>query len=159
MFNPERPSIVLVAPEIPGNTGSLGRTCLALDFNLILIKPLAFDISEKAVRRAGLDYWKYVRLSVFDTFNDFVQTTNARNEDLYFFSKSSTKNYYQTKYGSSSFLIFGSETKGLPAELFEKYADRFFTVPMYSDKIRSLNLSNVGTAVAYEVLRQLNFPS
>lgn len=149
--------IVLVAPDIPGNTGTIGRTCVALNLELILIHPLGFDISEKAVRRAGLDYWKHVKASEFKNFNDFLLAHKPDPDKLFFFSKKATQNYFSGKYQKDCYLIFGSETKGLPEELFEKYPDRFFSMPMYSEHVRSLNLANATTAVAYEALRQINF--
>lgn len=149
--------IVLVAPEIPGNTGSIGRTCVALDLELILIKPLAFDISEKAVRRAGLDYWKYVNLKTYENFDDFIANENPANEKMFFFSKTVKKNLFEAKFTEDCYLIFGSETKGLPKPIMEKYQDYLVTLPMYSEHIRSLNLSNAVTAAAYETLRQISF--
>ena len=157
MFN--RPSIVLVAPEIPGNTGTIGRTCVALDFDLVLIKPLAFDISEKAVRRAGLDYWKDVRCHQFESFDDFLLKVGPAPDQLFFFSKRAEKTYFHAPFSAHSVLIFGSETKGLPSILQSKYQERSYSLPMYSDKIRSLNLANAATAVGYEVIRQIHHRS
>jgi tRNA (cytidine/uridine-2'-O-)-methyltransferase len=149
--------IVLVAPEIPGNTGSIGRTCVALDLELILIKPLAFDISEKAVRRAGLDYWKHVSLKTYENFSEFIEKENPSADKLFFFSKNATQTIFEKKFTKDVYLIFGSETKGLPTDIMEKYSEQLIKFPMYSDHIRSLNLSNVATAAAYEVIRQLEF--
>lgn len=150
-------SIVLVHPDIPGNTGSIGRTCVALNLKLILIKPLGFDLDEKSVRRAGLDYWKYVDLKIYDNFDQYLQEENPK--ELFFFSKTVTQNHYQANYTQNCHLIFGSETKGLPKEILTKYNSQTFSLPMYSEHIRSLNLSNAATAVAYEALRQINFSS
>ena len=149
--------IVLVAPEIPGNTGSIGRTCVALDLELILIKPLAFEIDEKAVRRAGLDYWKHVNLKVFESFDDFLEKEKPETSKMFFFSRFATKTMFETKFSKDVYLIFGSETKGLPKELMEAHQDTLIKMPMYSEVIRSLNLSNVATAAAYEVIRQIDF--
>lgn len=149
--------IVLVAPEIPGNTGSIGRTCVALDLELILIKPLAFDISEKAVRRAGLDYWKHVNLKVYENFQDFLDNEKPNTNKLFFFSKTATKTIFETSFSKDVYLIFGSETKGLPSEIMDQYSHQLIKFPMYSEHIRSLNLSNVATSAAFEVLRQLEF--
>ncbi|TDJ03659.1 MAG: tRNA (cytidine(34)-2'-O)-methyltransferase [Deltaproteobacteria bacterium] len=150
-------SIVLVHPDIPGNTGSIGRTCVALNIRLILIKPLGFSLDEKSLRRAGLDYWKYVNLKVFENFDQYIQEENP--QDLFFFSKTVDQNYFQANYTKGCHLIFGSETKGLPKPIMEKYQSQTYSLPMYSEHIRSLNLSNAATAVAYEALRQLNFSS
>lgn len=149
--------IVLVAPEIPGNTGSIGRTCVALDLELILIKPLAFDISEKAVRRAGLDYWKYVSLKTYENFAEFLEKENPERDHLFFFSKTAKKNIFEAKLKKDSYLIFGSETKGLDQAILSNYSNELVSLPMYSEHIRSLNLSNAATAAAYETLRQISF--
>lgn len=156
-------SIVLVAPEIPGNTGSLGRTCLGLGIPLILIHPLGFDLNEKAVRRAGLDYWKHVKCQEFQRWDDFLAEHRQEHSKFYLFSSSPFNDdqrvIYQEKFCENfhHYLIFGGESAGLPMEIKEQYPDRIFQIPMYSDHIRSLNLSNAATTVAYEVLRQLNF--
>jgi len=150
MFN-----VVLVAPEIPGNTGSIGRTCVATGCRLILIRPYGFNLDEKSVRRAGLDYWKYVDLVEYDSFSAFLNAEKPKQEQLFFYSKYSSQNYYDAGYTKNCYLIFGSETKGLEKSLFEKYEKRFFTVPMFTEKIRSLNLANVVTAVVYEGIRKI----
>lgn len=149
--------IVLFAPEIPGNTGSIGRTCVALDLELILIKPLAFDLSEKAVRRAGLDYWKHVNLKVYENFDEFLEKEQPPIEKLFFFSKNAQSTIFAKTFTKDVYLIFGSETKGLPKQIMETYQNGLISFPMYSEHIRSLNLSNVATSAAYEVLRQLEF--
>jgi tRNA (cytidine/uridine-2'-O-)-methyltransferase len=149
--------IVLVAPEIPGNTGSIGRTCVALGLELILIKPLAFDIDEKAVRRAGLDYWKYVDLKTYENFGEFLEIEKPTKDQMFFFSKTATKNLFEAKFKKDCYLIFGSETKGLDPELMSEFKNELVSLPMYSEHIRSLNLSNAATAAAYEALRQINF--
>lgn len=144
--------IVLVAPDIPGNTGSIGRTCVALGIPLILIKPYGFDLSEKAVRRAGLDYWKHLQLEEFESFEDFLKAYTPTEDKMFFFSKLGKKSYYQGDYPEGSFIIFGSETKGLAPELHSEFEKCFYSLPMYDDRIRSLNLSNTATAVAYHAL-------
>lgn len=149
--------IVLVAPEIPGNTGSIGRTCVALDLELILIKPLGFDISEKAVRRAGLDYWKHVNIKIYENFEDFKANEKPEVEQMFFFSKNAKKTLFEAKFKTDCYLIFGSETKGLDDHIFKDYPESLVTLPMFSEHIRSLNLSNVATAAAYEALRQISF--
>ncbi len=149
--------IVLFEPLIPGNTGSIGRTCVGLDLELCLIKPLGFDLSEKEVRRAGLDYWKYVQIKTFENWEDFLEKENPPASDLFFLSKFAKKTYYQAPYHKDCYLVFGSEVKGLPQKIHEAYPDQFYGLPMYSEHIRSLNLSNVATAVAYEALRKIEF--
>tara|TARA_B100001971_G_C18268012_1_gene596256 strand:- start:11104 stop:11571 length:468 start_codon:yes stop_codon:yes gene_type:complete len=150
-------NIVLFEPEIPGNTGSIGRTCVALNLRLILIKPYGFDIDEKAVRRAGLDYWKYVNLTEYDSFTDFLQGESPSEEQLFFFENDGSENYYQADFKKDCYLIFGAETKGLSKEIYKNYHHRMFYLPMYSEHIRSLNLSNTATTVAYEALRKIKF--
>lgn len=149
--------IVLVCPEIPGNTGSIGRTAVALDLELILIKPLAFDISEKAVRRAGLDYWKFVNLKIYENWEEFIEKEKPEAENMFLFSRFATKPLFEVKLQKDCYLIFGSETKGLPESIKAEYNSQLVTLPMYSEHIRSLNLSNAATAAAYEALRQINF--
>jgi tRNA (cytidine/uridine-2'-O-)-methyltransferase len=149
--------IVLFAPEIPGNTGSIGRTCVALNLELILIKPLAFDIDEKAVRRAGLDYWKHIKLKVYESWDDFLEIEQPEISKLYFYSKNSKKIHYSGKYTEDCYLVFGPETKGLPMKLFADYGERFYALPIFSEHVRSLNLASAATAVSFEVVRQLKF--
>jgi tRNA (cytidine/uridine-2'-O-)-methyltransferase len=155
MENKKKFSIVLHAPEIPGNTGSIGRTCVALNARLILIRPYGFDIDEKAVRRAGLDYWKHIDLTEYDNFEHFIDEEKPNREKLFFFENFGEKSFYDAPYTEGCYLILGQETKGIPKQICEKYSDRTFYLPMFSDKIRSLNLSNTATAVAYECLRHL----
>lgn len=149
--------IVLVAPEIPGNTGSIGRTCVALDLELILIKPLAFDIDEKAVRRAGLDYWKHVKLKTYESWDDFLKQEKPETEKIFLFSRFATKPLFNVKIIKDSYLVFGSETKGLSTEIKDQFLSQLVTLPMNSEHIRSLNLANAVTAASYEALRQIEF--
>jgi len=150
MFN-----IVLVAPEIPGNTGSIGRTCVALNLGLILIKPYGFDLNEKSVRRAGLDYWQHVKLREYNSWQDFLNNENANSKNTLYFSKSATQVYYYAPYCKDGYLVFGSETTGLPANLLTTH--HTYQLPIYSEHVRSLNLASAATTVAYEALRHLNF--
>lgn len=147
--------IVLFAPEIPGNTGSIGRTCVALNLELILIRPYGFEIDEKAVRRAGLDYWKFVKLKEFESWEDFLIKEKPERNKLFFFENNGEKLYYDAPYSKDCYLIFGGETRGIPYEVEEEYHSQIYKLPMYSEEIRSLNLSNVATTVAYECLRHL----
>jgi tRNA (cytidine/uridine-2'-O-)-methyltransferase len=152
--------IVLHAPEIPGNTGSIGRTCVALSAQLILIKPYGFDLNEKAVRRAGLDYWKHVDLVEYDSWDHFLEGEKPVREKLIFLENNRVnekKNFFQANYQKGCYLILGSETKGIPDSIIENYKDRTFELPMFSEHVRSLNLSNTATAVAYECLRHLSY--
>jgi len=147
--------VVLVHPEIHWNTGNAGRTCLAAGASLHLVEPLGFSLDEKQVRRAGLDYWEHVDLRVWRDWTTFEAELPSLGEP-YFFSTKATRLLWDAPLGSSEdvVLIFGRETGGLPADLHERYADRFVGMPMQSPRVRSLNLStSVGIAL-YEVLRQ-----
>ena len=147
--------VVLVHPEIHWNTGNVGRTCLAAGATLHLIEPLGFSLDEREVKRAGLDYWEHVDLRVWKSWADFERELPKLGEP-YFFSTKATQLFWDAPLGAAAdvVLVFGRETGGLPAELRERYRDRFLTMPIASPRVRSLNLStSVGIAV-YEVLRQ-----
>ncbi len=146
-------SIVLVHPEIPHNTGAVGRTCVALDMELVLIRPYGFDISDKHLKRAGLDYWQYVRLAEYDSWDAMLAARTPREEQLFLFEQFGSRSFHDADYPADAMLVFGCETKGLPPELVDRYAGRLFRQPMRSDKIRSLNLSNSVAVAAYEALR------
>ena len=150
-----RPAIVLVQPEIPGNTGTIGRTCVALDIDLVLIKPYGFELTDKSVRRAGLDYWKHVALREYDTWSAYVQVENPARQDLFFFEEFGATSAYEAPISDAPVLVFGRETKGLPQEIIQEYHDRMFHLPMRSQHIRSLNLANAATAAAYLMLRHI----
>ena len=145
--------IVLVTPNIPYNTGAIGRTCVALELELILIKPYGFSIEEKAVRRAGMDYWKHVQLTEFDSWEDFIAARNPPRDAMYYFEEHGAQSVFEPAYQEDAYLVFGCETKGLPDTILNGQDDRVFHLPMKSDKVRSLNLANVATAVIYQALR------
>ena len=147
--------VVLVHPEIHWNTGNAGRTCLAVGATLHLIEPLGFSLDEKQVKRAGLDYWEHVDLRVWKSWDDFEQQLSVLGEP-YFFSTKATRMLWDAPLGATGdvVLIFGRETGGLPAELHERYADRFVGMPILSPRVRSLNLSSSVAIAVYEVLRQ-----
>ena len=148
-------NIVLVEPEIPQNCGNIARTCAATRSRLHLIKPLGFDISEKAVRRAGLDYWPMVDLHVYEHLDDFFVRTGA--EDLWLATTKAPRRYDQPQFRDDCYLIFGKETAGLPEAFRLAHASRCIRIPMY-EGARSLNLSNSVAVLAFEALRQLRFP-
>ena len=154
MAQTPRMKIVLVSPEIPGNTGTIGRTCVALDMELILIHPLGFEITEKAVRRAGVDYWRHVRLSEYASWQDFLQARRPSPDALFFFEDDAAHSFYDADYPEDAYLIFGRETRGLPEDLLAEYPDRHYALPMRSEHIRSLNLANAVCAVAYQAVRK-----
>ena len=147
--------IVLVEPEIPGNTGSIGRTCLALGAHLHLIHPLGFDINEKAVRRAGLDYWKHIQLFEYQNFNEFLEKVKP-NETIFFSAKNESQVYYQAPYKENCALIFGKESTGLGSDFLDKYHAKTYHLPIDRTHIRSLNLASVVTTAGYEAYRHLS---
>ncbi len=145
--------MVLVTPEIPYNTGAIGRTCLALNLELILIQPYGFSLEEKAVRRAGMDYWKHVHLSEYDSWQSFLADRKPPRTSLYFFEEHGAQSVYAPDYQHDSYLVFGCESKGLPIAILEGMEDRVFNLPMLNPLVRSLNLANVATAVVYQAMR------
>ncbi|MFT5744151.1 MAG: tRNA (cytidine/uridine-2'-O-)-methyltransferase [Paracoccaceae bacterium] len=148
-----RMRLVLVTPEIPYNTGAIGRTCVALDLELILIKPYGFSLDEKSVRRAGQDYWKHVELSEYDDWQSFMSDRMPPRESLYFFEEHGAQTVYEPDYQPDGYLVFGCESKGLPDAVLDGMADRTFCLPMRNPIVRSLNLANVATAVVYQAMR------
>jgi len=149
MFN-----IVLIEPEIPQNTGNIARTCAATHTKLHLVRPLGFEVSDKHLKRAGLDYWRFADISYYDSFK---QLQEARPQaKFWFLTTKAKKRYTDVKFEKGCFLVFGKETKGLPEELLHSNYDRCIRIPMYKD-LRSLNLSNAVAIVLYEALRQYGF--
>lgn len=146
-------AIILVQPEIPGNTGAVGRTCVALDMELILIHPLGFEISDKRVKRSGLDYWPHVRLTEYASWDAFLEARAPGADQLFLFEEFGARSFYEPEYPEDAFLVFGQETKGIPQAILERHADRLFKLPMRSQVIRSLNLANTVSAAAYQALR------
>ena len=146
--------IVLVEPEIPHNTGAIGRTCVALDIELILIKPYGFSLDTKTVQRAGTRYWQFVQLSEYDSWQDFLDDRNPPRDQLYLFEENGEQSFYEPDYAQEAYLIFGKESTGLCDDILEPLKDRIFHVPMRSPKVKSLNLSNVATAVVYQAMRK-----
>ena len=148
-----RPTIVLVHPEIPHNTGAIGRTCVALDMELVLIRPYGFNLSGKQLKRAGLDYWQHVRLAEFADWDAFLEKRAPRDDQLFLFEDDAPTSFYEPDYPDDAMLVFGSETSGLPDTIRKRHKTREFHLPMRSDHIRSLNLANTVTAAAYQALR------
>lgn len=148
-------NIVLVEPEIPQNCGNIARTCAATRSRLHLVKPLGFDISDRAVKRAGLDYWPMVDLQVYENLDDFF----ARNPkpDLWLATTKAPRDYTRATFRDGCWLMFGKETAGLPEELRLAWYERCIRIPMRPDA-RSLNLANSVAILTYEALRQLDFP-
>ena len=148
-------NIVLVEPEIPQNCGNIARTCAAVGARLHLIRPLGFDISEKAVRRAGLDYWHMVEVRDYENLEDFF--TKNKVERMWCLSTKAPRCYTEADYTDECYLFFGKETKGLPEDFLAAHYDRCVRIPMRADA-RSLNLSNAVAVTVFEALRQLDFP-
>lgn len=148
-------NIVLHEPEIPHNTGAIARTCVLTNSRLHLIKPFGFDLSDKYLKRAGLDYWKYLDLTIYENLDDFFE----KNKDANFYlATTMSKNIYSdVKFKDDDFIFFGKETAGLPEDLINKYSDRAIRIPMIKNLKRSLNLANSCTVILYEALRQLDF--
>ena len=149
--------IVLVEPEIPQNCGNIARTCAATGSCLHLVEPLGFDVSEKAVKRAGLDYWHLVTVIVHPNLEDLFEKFPEAAENLWLATTKAPKAYCEADFTADSWLFFGKETAGLPMDFREKYRERCIRLPMVSDA-RSLNLANSVAVLTYEALRQNNFP-
>jgi tRNA (cytidine/uridine-2'-O-)-methyltransferase len=150
-------NIVLVEPEIPANTGNIARTCAVTGSHLHLIRPLGFDISERAVRRAGLTYWPLVDLHVYDSLEDFFTKNPA--PDLWLATSKAPRSYTEVSYADGCWLFFGKETAGLPESLRLSHPERCVRIPMLPvEEARCLNLSNSVAVLTYEALRQQGFP-
>lgn len=151
-------NIVLVEPEIPQNTGNIARTCAAIGAKLHLVHPLGFSISEKQVKRAGLDYWDKLEIEEHVDFKKFLDKYKPEDTNMFFVTTKGKKVYSEVDYSNFDevFLLFGKETKGLPEEILKKYISKTIRIPM-RETLRSLNLSNSVAIVAYDVFRQKNF--
>lgn len=147
-------NIVLHEPEIPQNTGNIARTCAAIGARLHLIKPLGFELSDKYLKRAGLDYWQYLDLVIYENTEEFFSKNKCVN--MYFASTKSKYTYSDVKYEDDVYIMFGKETKGIPEEILNDNYERCIRIPM-GDVIRSLNLSNSVAIIAYEFERQKDF--
>ena len=146
-------NIVLFEPEIPTNTGNIGRLSLGSGSKLHLVKPFGFDIDDKSLKRAGLDYWQHVSLFIYESIEDFY----AKNEGgkFAYFSSHGAQDYCSIDYTDDMFLIFGKESSGLPKEIVAENVDSVYNIPLYSPHIRSLNLANAVAIVVYEGVRNL----
>lgn len=147
-------NIVLLEPEIPQNTGNIGRTCVATGSALHLIKPLGFDIDEKSVKRAGLDYWKELDLHIYESYQDFM--SKNKGIQLFMATTKALNTYADVEYSEDAFIMFGKESAGIPEEILMEHRDFCIRIPML-EKYRSLNLSNSVAIVLYEALRQHSF--
>ena len=151
-------NIVLVEPEIPQNTGNIARTCAAIGAKLHLVKPLGFEITDKYVKRAGLDYWDKLEIEEHESLQDFLNKYEKKENNLFFVTTKGKHCYSDVDYSNldNIYLLFGKETKGLPEDLLKNNLDKAIRIPMRKT-LRSLNLSNSVAIVSYEVLRQQNF--
>lgn len=147
-------NIVLLEPEIPANTGNIGRTCVAAGARLHLIEPMGFRITQKEVKRAGLDYWDKLDVTIYDSYGDFVE----KNPDakVYYATTKARHKYTDVKYEEDAYIMFGKESAGIPEEILVQHPDECVRIPMFGE-IRSLNLSNSVAIVLYEALRQNDF--
>ena len=151
-------NIVLHQPEIPANTGNIGRTCVATGTVLHLIEPLGFRLTGKELRRAGMDYWEHLDVRRYMNFEEFVEKNLAGNSNakIWMATTKAKKVYTEAQFGADDFIMFGKESAGIPEEILVDYEDTCIRIPML-DKIRSLNLSNSVSIVLYDALRQQNF--
>ena len=149
------PSIVLVEPLIPQNTGSTARLTAATNTVLHLIEPLGFEISDRYLKRAGLDYWPFVTLHVHKNWSAFLEFTNCKREQLWFFTTKAQRSYTAVDLGDEPYLVFGNESAGLSSYFHEEYSDRRILIPMENPGVRSLNVSNAASIALYEARRQI----
>jgi tRNA (cytidine/uridine-2'-O-)-methyltransferase len=145
-------NVVLVEPEIPNNTGNIGRLSLATGTTLHLIKPFGFELNDSRLKRAGLDYWQHLNVIIYDNITQFISKHGDKN--LVYFSSHGTKNHWDISFEENMFLVFGKESVGLPSLITEKNQEKLYKIPMYSEHIRSLNIANAVGIVLYEGLRQ-----
>jgi len=146
-------NIVLIEPEIPNNTGNIGRLALASDSNLHLVKPFGFKIDDTRLKRAGLDYWQHINLHIYESIEDFF--TKNKDKNMVFLSSHGTKDHWSITFKDDMFLIFGKESVGLPKSILETHRDKLYKIPIYSEQVRSLNLANAVSVVVYEGLKNL----
>lgn len=151
-------NIVMVEPEIPQNTGNIARTCAAIGAKLHLVKPLGFEITDKYLKRAGLDYWDKLEIEEHENLNEFLKKYKPEENNMYFITTKGKKIYSDIDYTKMNeiFILFGKETKGLPEDLLKKNIENALRIPM-KENLRSLNLSNSVAIVAYEIFRQKEF--
>jgi tRNA (cytidine/uridine-2'-O-)-methyltransferase len=147
-------NIVLVEPEIHTNTGNIGRLSLASGANLHLVKPFGFELTDSRLKRAGLDYWQHISLFIYENIEEFYAKNEGAN--MAYFSSHGEKTHWDIKFEEEQFLIFGKESSGLAPEIVESNIDKTYKIPLYSDKVRSLNLANAVSIVVYEGNRQLH---
>ena len=146
-------NIVLIEPEIPMNTGNIGRLSLASGSNLHLVKPFGFEINDSRLKRAGLDYWKHISVNIYENIDEFFSINSDKN--MVYLSSSGEKNYTTINYKDDMFLIFGKESEVLPKDIIAANSDKLYKIPIYSSHVRSLNLANAVSIVVYDGLRNI----
>ena len=146
-------NIVLVEPEIPTNTGNIGRLSLASGSVLHLVKPFGFELNDKRLKRAGLDYWKHISINIYENIEDFYLKNKEAN--MVYFSSSATKNYTSINFQDNMFFLFGKESMGLSKDIINNNLDKLYRIPIYTKHVRSLNLANAVSIVVYEALRNI----
>jgi len=147
-------NIVLFEPEIPNNTGNIGRLSLASGSKLHLVKPFGFELSDRRLKRAGLDYWQHLDVTIYDSIDHFFRV--HADQEFAYFSSHGHKSHWEVSFKDNLFLIFGKESVGLPKSIIDTYSNQLYKIPLFSKHIRSLNLANAVSIVIYEGLRQLN---
>jgi tRNA (cytidine/uridine-2'-O-)-methyltransferase len=151
---PHSLNVVLIEPEIPQNTGSIGRTCLAVGATLHLVEPLGFELSEARLKRAGLDYWEHLKVVRHASVEAFFESL-PQDAPLAFFTKKAGNTHFERRFEKGTYLIFGRETSGLPDWILNRYTADCVRIPLYDARVRSLNLSNAVSIAVYEAIRQL----
>lgn len=146
-------NIVLFEPEIPNNTGNIGRLSLASGCNLHLVKPFGFELNDTRLKRAGLDYWKHISLKVYDNIDEFYHLNPDKK--MVYFSAKGKKSFWSIDFEDDLFLIFGRESSGLPESIIDKKSHELYKIPLFSEHVRSLNLANAVSVVVYEGIRKL----
>ena len=146
-------NIVLIEPEIPTNTGNIGRLSLATGSSLHLVKPFGFELNNTRLKRAGLDYWKHISLHIYENLEDFLAKNKDKN--MIYFSSHGEKDHWSANYKDDMFLVFGKESVGLPKNIIKTNQDKLYRIPIFSDHVRSLNLANAVSIVIYEGLKKI----
>ena len=146
-------NIVLIEPEIPNNTGNIGRLALATGCHLHLVKPFGFEIDDTRLKRAGLDYWQHLQVSIYDDIDDFLALN--MNKQMVYLSSHGSNTHWDIPFEEDLYLVFGKESVGLPKSLLEKHAQAVYKIPLYNENVRSLNLANAVSVVIYEGLKAL----
>ena len=149
-------NIVLVEPEIPMNTGTIGRLCLATETTLHLIEPMGFEINDSKLKRAGLDYWKFIQVKIYLNLDNFFQKIPPDAPKIFFSTKGKCE-FFEHTFKKNSYMFFGSETRGLPQSLLQSHQDSTYRIPQYDDRVRSINIANAVGIAVYEAIRQLGY--